>query len=440
MEKRKILHLCKVIPAFQRFLRKINNCSSGEGNPNIYYSDNMLRRYRLYDTNEVHSQLREEMIKLNPDDYVTLNYSYFEEAFKKKKEFKEMFNPYSNKGLCLNVLDNNILFKFMNFVKEDKRMSFDFFNEILQLNELGNSDVIKLAFDKENNSFIKKLKAKAFCEKYENIINLFDKSESEKFINNLESYMAFMFYVLKDLSISLSDDIHDNKILNQITDNLNKINELDLDNVYLNFYPNVLRIGTDVDLHYCPLGEINYEYSSIIYYKEENLYTDGGTPSVKYPQGEDCARVFVHNPRYILKGSRTVGFSPEKGGDFDLKKWDMLIYDLIFDLRLPTKDMLNNTESSLEGYQDFIYNKKLDLFKKQLSELKSIYEELNKKFKSIEDLANDIDIMNIIKAKYGDRFAALDDMDYALLEMAMDSQRNAFTYEKIKPHVLKKKK
>ena len=318
------------------------------------------------------------MKKNNPIGYERLSFDF-------KDVFAKLYEDFSEKGLPLNELDYNLVVKLLEFVKSDYNEVVLLFNEMLELYKNKNISVIEHALFKDF-SFISK-KSKRLYDEYENFFNIFDEKKVQKFLNKLDYYMSFMFYIINNLK-SINDDLKE-EYINEVINNLNEINKLDIDRVYLNF-----NLDTDeqVQLNYHPKGTVKNGYLSRIYYEEENVYSDV-CPAEKYETGDEFVSLFFHQPKFIIKGNRKIGFSAEKSGNFDSKEWEMTIYDFTFDsLALPTNDDLYNTMCGLDSYKKLIYDKKCDLFESEINELTRLLNLLHTKLYDLNNLADELDL------------------------------------------------
>ena len=326
----------------------------------IYYSEELPPSKRLLDTSSSFRRFKEELDKSKvKSDSVKLNYTEY------KTIFKDLYDEFSNKGLLLNGLDYDLILSFLNFMENDYKQSCLVLNEMLELYKNNRFKMIKQTILKDFS--IINIKTKEFYEKYKDFFDIFDDKNSREFLDKLDYYISFLFYIAYRLNIMNEDKREE--YLKRVADNLNEINELDIDKVYLNFPSNTIKIGEEIPLYYQPEGKISDEYLSRIYYREDNVFSDA-CPNGKYNLNEDCVTVFFHHPKFIIKTVRKKGFRLESGGNFDERTKEMVIYDFMFDSsKLPSKDKLENSRCTLESYEQLIHMKKIKVLKEKLINL-----------------------------------------------------------------------
>ena len=326
----------------------------------IYYSEELPPSKRLLDTSASFKRFKEELDKSKvKSDSVKLNYTEY------KTIFKDLYDEFSNKGLLLNGFDYNLILSFLNFMGNDYKQSCLVLNEMLELYKNNRFKMIKQTILKDFS--IINIKTKEFYEKYKDFFDIFDDKNSREFLDKLDYYISFLFYIAYRLNIMNEDKREE--YLKRVADNLNEINELDIDKVYLNFPSNTIKIGEEIPLYYQPEGKISDEYLSRIFYREDNVFSDVH-PNGKYNLNEDCVTVFFHHPKFIIKTVRKKGFRLESGGNFDERTKEMVIYDFMFDSsKLPSKDKLENSRCTLESYEQLIHMKKIKVLKEKLINL-----------------------------------------------------------------------
>ena len=198
--------------------------------------------------------------------------------------------------------------------------------------------------------------------------------------------MSFMFYIINNVG-NISDELKE-EYINQVINNLNEISKLDIDRVYLNFNHDIVE---QVQLSYQPKGTVKNGYLSRIYYEEQNVYSDV-CPTEKYETGDEFVSLFFHQPKFIIKGNRKIGFS--LSGNFDSKEWEMTIYNMNFDALLLSKEMLENTMCDLPAYQDLIYMEKLRVFNLKFNELAQKVSDLKLSSNSLIALAQELNLID----------------------------------------------
>ncbi len=327
----------------------------------IYYSEELPPSKRLLDTSSSFRRFKEELDKSKvKSDSVKLNYTEY------KTIFKDLYDEFSNKGLLLNGLDYDLILSFLNFMENDYKQSCLVLNEMLELYKNNRFKMIKQTILKDFS--IINIKTKEFYEKYKDFFDIFDDKNSREFLDKLDYYISFLFYIAYNLDIKRNEDKR-KAYLKKVADNLNEINELDIDKVYLNFPSNTIKIGEEIPLYYQPEGKISDEYLSRIFYREDNVFSDVH-PNGKYNLNEDCVTVFFHHPKFIIETVRKKGFRLESGGNFDERTKEMEIYDFMFESHnLPSKDKLENSRCTLESYEQLIHMKKIKVLKEKLTEL-----------------------------------------------------------------------
>ena len=334
-------------------------------------------------------------------------------------------------GLLINELDYDLLVKLLELVKTNYNQAYLLFNEMFELYKNKNVSVIEHALFKDF-TFINK-KSKRLYDKYEIFFNIFDEKSAQDFLSKLNYYMSFMFYIVYNIG-NINDELKE-EYINQVINNLNEISKLDIDRVYLNFNHD----NEQVQLSYQPKGTVKNGYLSRIYYEEENVYSDV-CPTEKYETGDEFVSLFFHQPKFIIKGNRKIGFSAVKSGNFDSKEWEMIIYDFNFDsLTLPTNDDLDNTMSELDSYNNLIHDKKCDLFENEIYELRRLLNLLRTKLYDLNNLADDLEIKEALKNAFGSDFCEFDDDDHVMLETALCNQIDDFMDRCAKTLVKKKR-
>lgn len=292
------------------------------------------------------------------------NTLYPEVDYSKYKEmFKDLYEEFVSKGLLISQLDYDLILKLLDYIKNNYEASCLILNEILELYD--NKDVIRHALLKDF-SFIDR-KSKKVYERYREFFDVFDGRSAEEFLSKFDDYISFLFYIAYNVNL-INEDKRE-EYFKRVTENLNEINKLDIDYIYLNFPSNITKIGEIVKLYYQPEGEIKNEYLSRIFYREDDVFSDGFL-NEQYDLNNDCVLVFFYLPRFIIKTVRKKGFRLESGGNFDEKTKEMVIYDLMFESRyLPSKDELRNSRCTLEAYEQLIHTQKLKILKEKLIQL-----------------------------------------------------------------------
>ena len=150
------------------------------------------------------------------------------------------------------------------------------------------------------------------------------------------------------------------------------------------------------DLTYQPFGEICDNDDEKVFYKEENMYTDGIFLRY-YLRANNHVSVRVDFYNFVMKGTRKIGYYKDLScnknlSKFDEKVWDIYIKKLDFDnSKLPSLTELEITKASFPSYLLLIYNKELEVLKENLIEiLDKLYPELIYNVESLEEIFNGI--------------------------------------------------
>ena len=158
-----------------------------------------------------------------------------------------MNNTFLKNDLNIKNLNFDNLMILIDFIKDDDFKLF--LKDLLQLYEL----------EIDSNTLLDRYKINKIYKRNENILNMF--KSKDNFLNNLEDYITFIFYIL--------NNIKSDEDLNQMKQNLVKIKNLNIDDIYLSMKP-----LEEVKLSYQPEGMITDGILSRVFYREENFYTD----------------------------------------------------------------------------------------------------------------------------------------------------------------------
>lgn len=318
------------------------------------------------------------------------------------------------KEISLDEFDYSLLIELLEFANMDYDHICLILNDILRIYEK-NPLIVEHALFKD--FLLINVNSKILFKKYENFFNIFDDKKASEFLDKLENYIYFMFYVIKN-----NDGC--NEYFEQIINNLNEINKLGISKVDLNLDSNNEK--EKFVLGYQPKGAIKDECGCRVFYREENIFSDVCVHD-KYEMGDENVFLSFYHPKFVIKSRRIIGFSVEKGGHFNSKEWDMIIYDLNFDpLDLPSKDDLDNTRCDLESYNNLIYDKKCNLFENEMYELTGLLNILRKKLRNLNSLADDLEIKKLLKETFSSDFCEFDEYDYIMLETALCNQIDDF--------------
>ena len=257
-----------------------------------------------------------------------------------------MNNTFLKNDLNIKNLNFDNLIILIDFIKADDFKLF--LKDLLQLYEL----------EIDSNTLLDRYKINKIYKRNENILNMF--KSKDNFLNNLDDYIAFIFYIL--------NNIKSDEDLNQMKQNLVKIKNLNIDDIYLSMKP-----LEEVKLSYQPEGMITDGILSRVFYREENFYTDTIFVS-ECDFDNEVVNIKLLDPSYVLKGVRERVFSTVN--DNNNVRWSIYIHKLDFLSDLPSE---LDTVCQLEDYQKLIYYEKKKLFdmksKDFSKKLKEAYDE-----------------------------------------------------------------
>ena len=257
-----------------------------------------------------------------------------------------MNNTFLKNDLNIKNLNFDNLMMLIDFIKEDGLKLF--LKDLLQLYEL----------EIDSNTLLDRYKINKIYKRNENILNMF--KSKDNFLNNLDDYITFIFYIL--------NNIKSDEDLNQMKQNLVKIKNLNIDDIYLSMKP-----LEEVKLSYQPEGMITDGILSRVFYREENYYTDTIFVS-ECDFDNEVVNIKLLDPSYVLKGVRERVFSTVN--DNNNVRWSIYIHKLDFLSDLPSE---LDTVCQLEDYQKLIYYEKKKLFdmksKDFSKKLKEAYDE-----------------------------------------------------------------
>ena len=257
-----------------------------------------------------------------------------------------MNNTFLKNDLNIKNLNFDNLMILIDFIKDDDFKLF--LKDLLQLYEL----------EIDSNTLLDRYKINKIYKRNENILNMF--KSKDNLLNNLEDYITFIFYIL--------NNIKSDEDLNQMKQNLVKIKNLNIDDIYLSMKP-----LEEVKLSYQPEGMITDGILSRVFYREENFYTDTIFVS-ECDFNNEVVNIKLLDPSYLLKGVRERVFSTVNVNNN--VRWSIYIHKLDFLSDLPSE---LDTVCQLEDYQNLIYYEKKKLFdmksKDFSKKLKEAYDE-----------------------------------------------------------------
>ena len=257
-----------------------------------------------------------------------------------------MNNTFLKNDLNIKNLNFDNLMILIDFIKDDDFKLF--LKDLSQLYEL----------EIDSNTLLDRYKINKIYKRNENILNMF--KSKDNLLNNLDDYIALIFYIL--------NNIKSDEDLNQMKQNLVKIKNLNIDDIYLSMKP-----LEEVKLSYQPEGMITDGILSRVFYREENFYTDTIFVS-ECDFDNEVVNIKLLDPSYVLKGVRERVFSTVN--DNNNVRWSIYIHKLDFLSDLPSE---LDTVCQLEDYQNLIYYEKKKLFdmksKDFSKKLKEAYDE-----------------------------------------------------------------
>ena len=286
-----------------------------------------------------------------------------------------MNNTFLKNDLNIKNLNFDNLMILIDFIKDDDFKLF--LKDLLQLYEL----------EIDSNTLLDRYKINKIYKRNENILNMF--KSKDNFLNNLEDYITFIFYIL--------NNIKSDEDLNQMKQNLVKIKNLNIDDIYLSMKP-----LEEVKLSYQPEGMITDGILSRVFYREENFYTDTIFVS-ECDFDNDAVNIKLVDPSYVLKGVKERAFSTVSGNNI---RWSIYICNLNVSFDFPDK---LDTFCKLECYQDLIYREKLRLFNKKKEEFFADLEKLYHDNTFLINLANELEIKaEFLDSEIIDFFSSID--------------------------------
>lgn len=338
------IKLCDTIPAFEHFCEEVYKNGLKNGNEDVYKLSNY---YLIIDNyNELYNTLKINNINLGHfDKYVLL---FILDYMKKNLEemslvICEIYNLFQNDEL-------NVLKKIM-----------------FQDSILSSVGVAKKLYDEY-----------PFFSQF----NALDDRYSNEFIKNIENYLFLLLYILKDSSKALKtlEEFRKEQVIyiDKVIDNLSVLYNLPIKNIFLNVQKKFLG-RSSFYLTYQPIGKKIDDGLRYVFYKEENIYSDG--IMMKSWLLDDYVDFRFDFYNFVMKGTRKIGrykdleVNDENKDNFDEKEWNIYIKNLVFDnSKLPSLADLEITKSPHNLYSILIYNKELE----ELKELGDLCSSLQK--------------------------------------------------------------
>lgn len=359
-----------------------------------YFQKGGYNGIKLSDTMPAFNRLREEAykagLKEGNEDVLKLSNYYFI-----RDNYNELYNKLNVNSINLSEFDNNFLLWVLDYTKNNlEEMSLvicEIYN-LLQNNEL---DVLKRVMFQD--SILPRVEvAKKLYDEYPFFrqFEALDDGCKKDFLKNIENYVFFLFEILKYSPVFSSKTLKDyrnqqSEYINKVIDNLLILDKLPIRNIFLNVQKNSVGISY-FDLTYQPFGEVFDTDDEQVFYREENIYYDGIFMGDHLKDNNHVSvRLDFYN--FAMKGTRKIGcctnLDKKDTSNFDEKIWDIYIEKLDFDnSKLPSLEELEITKSSLPLYSLLVYNKELELLKKNLNSAESLLEIANKKIEILSEL------------------------------------------------------
>ena len=331
--------------------------------------------------------------------------------------------------------DDNFLIDLLKYMKDNYDEAILFYDEIIKIKKEEHFPYLNYAVFGDGSSALDKYNGNILREKYNNFFEMLDlvsddiQDEKEidvyvcskkcNFWNNLDCYLTLMLYIFEKVN-NYSDEMR-NEFLDKAIDNFQMIKELKFDNIFIKLND---AHGDHITLDGQPRGILTRASAfTILYYKEENFYTDGKFED-KCNSDEQCVDIVIQRPSFIIKNRRKVFRSAIDLQNYDKKYFDITVYNLDFDSsKLPSYEEIQDTECHLDSYLTLMYDKKCEVFKKKLVKLAGLFNDLYSQLDDLTDLAEELEIQDLLKEIINDDFTDLfSDEDLLMLDIANDEK------------------
>ena len=361
--------------------------------PDRYYQKGGYNGIKLCDTMPAFKHLCEEVYKIglkngNEDVYKLSNYYLI------RDNYNELYNTLKINKINLSHFDKYVLLFILDYMKKNLEEMSLVICEIYNLFQNDELNVLKKIMFQD--SILSSVGvAKKLYDEYPffSQFNALDDRYSNEFIKNIENYLFLLLYILKESSKALKtlEEFRKEQVIyiDKVIDNLSVLYNLPIKNIFLNVQKNSVGISY-FDLTYQPFGEVSDTGDEQVFYREENIYYDGIFMRDHLKDNNHVSvRLDFYN--FAMKGTRKIGcctnLDKKDTSNFDEKIWDIYIKKLDFDnSKLPSLEELEITKSSLPSYSLLVYNKELELLKKNLSNVESLLEIANKKIEILSEL------------------------------------------------------
>lgn len=358
----------------------------------------------------------------------------FDLQYLRKKQLEALDEEIKTTGLHFRCeYDEEFLFDLLKYMKDNYDESILLCDEIIKIKKEKHFSYLNHAVFGDGLNPLDKYNGNVLRGKYNNFFELFnlrpsgiqDDKEFEKFItrkkcsflNNSDRYLSLMLFIFDKIK-DYSDEMR-NKFFDMAVNNFQMIKELGFDNVFIKLSDGV---SDHITLDGQPRGIATRTSTfSTLYYKEENFYTDGQFEDTYNSDGQ-CVGVVVQRPGFIIKNQRKVFRSAIDLQNYDKKFFDITVYNLDFDSsKLPSYEEVQDTECHLDSYLTLMYDKKCEVFKKKLAKLASLLNDLYSQLDNLTDLADELDIQDLLRKSVNDDFDDLfSDEDLLMLDIASD--------------------
>ena len=361
--------------------------------PDRYYQKGGYNGIKLCDTMPAFKHLCEEVYKIglkngNEDVYKLSNYYLI------RDNYNELYNTLKINKINLSHFDKYVLLFILDYMKKNLEEMSLVICEIYNLFQNDELNVLKKIMFQD--SILSSVGvAKKLYDEYPffSQFNALDDRYSNEFIKNIENYLFLLLYILKESSKALKtlEEFRKEQVIyiDKVIDNLSVLYNLPIKNIFLNVQKNSVGISY-FDLTYQPFGEVSDTGDEQVFYREENIYYDGIFMRDHLKDNNHVSvRLDFYN--FAMKGTKKIGcctnLDKKDTSNFDEKIWDIYIEKLDFDnSKLPSLEELEITKSSLPSYSLLVYNKELELLKKNLSNVESLLEIANKKIEILSEL------------------------------------------------------
>ena len=246
--------------------------------PDKYFQKGGYNGIKLSDTMPAFNRLREEVykagLKEGNEDVLKLSNYYLI-----KDNYNELYNQLNVNSINLSEFDNNFLLWVLDYTKNNLDEMSLVICEIYNLFQNDELNVLKRVMFQEN-VLPRVGVAKKLYDEYPffSQFNALDDRYSNEFIKNIENYLFLLLYILKDSSKALKtlEEFRKEQVIyiDKVIDNLSVLYNLPIKNIFLNVQKKFLG-RSSFYLTYQPIGKKIDDGLRYVFYKEENIYSDG---------------------------------------------------------------------------------------------------------------------------------------------------------------------